>query len=436
MVYIDSCFLMISDTDDFFQLEVNLLEDILSRSSLFVTNESEVYQAVDQWINYNFIEREKFSKRLLHKIRLPLLTEKTLKTILTKNSCFKKNKDSLAVVNDILKGNFDFYSNKPSKFLTARFCGHYSFEIMYFGVEKITKVAGEIIDDEVLRITNSDDYKNPEMLSSLARKRYGSKAVYLKGNVYIFGGLVKEVELYSHLAKTCRVIANIKDINDFDIYSYAVCSFIDKIYLIGGFDDDQFYLNSCIEFDTKDFSWKHKSKMIDIRKNPAACVFEEKIIVSGGLQRAYDDFDDFANFINYYDNFYQQTLNTVEAYDPIVDTWTEFPTMNYSRCRHKSVVVKNKLFVIAGGIDTNEVYDSTSKKFTVLKSFLNLHNMHSYSPFAAFSIRQKLFTYFEGSSSIFCFDTTKDVWCEELSKPTDHIDCFSAVTAPRLLSEM
>ena len=102
------------------QLDVDLLEEILSRSSLLVTTEIEVYQVVAKWILHNFEERVKFAKRLLHKIRLPLLSEKTLKTILSKMICFRENKESLVVINDILKGNFDFYRNKPSKFFTAR----------------------------------------------------------------------------------------------------------------------------------------------------------------------------------------------------------------------------------------------------------------------------------------------------------------------------
>ena len=187
-------------------------------------------------------------------------------------------------------------------------------------------------------------------VSSLAGKRCGFEAVYLRGSVYLFGGrgenygIVKEVEMYNHLTKTCKVVSNIEDINDCDLMNYAVCSFMDKIYLIGGYDKKHRELNSCIEFDTKDFSWKHKSRMMETRQDPAACVFEEKIIVSGGLQLADDDFED---FVNHYDGYGRQTSNTVEAYDPIVDTWTKFPTMKYSRCLHKSVVVKNKLFVIA-----------------------------------------------------------------------------------------
>ena len=47
LLYMDSWFLMISETENFLQLEVSLLEEILSRSSLLVTTEIEVYQVVE-----------------------------------------------------------------------------------------------------------------------------------------------------------------------------------------------------------------------------------------------------------------------------------------------------------------------------------------------------------------------------------------------------
>ena len=408
--------MMNSETDNFLQLKVKMQEEIISRSSLLVTTEIEVYQVVAKWINYNFKEREKFSKKLLHKTRLPLLAEKTLKKILTEKSCFRENKDSLSVVNDILKGNFDFYKNKPSKFFTARYCGHDSFDILYFGGKGKTD---EVVDDKILRMNHSDQLDSSEVISSLVIKRYDSKVVYLRGNVYIFGGfdgrasnnryssyIVKEVEMYSHLTKTCKVVANIEDINDCDLSSYSVCGYIDKIYLIGGYDEDNLELNSCIEFDTNDFSWKYKSNMIEIRDDSASCVFEEQIIASGGLQYVDDD-DDFVDFVNFYDNEMYKTLNTVEAYDPINDTWTEFPKMNYSRCLHMSTVVNNKLFVIAGGTDINEVYDSNSKKFTILKTSFGLYKNSENYLFAAFKVSHKLFVYFSCTSNVFCFDTTK-----------------------------
>ena len=201
-----------------------------------------------------FYRKRKVFKKTATQNTSPTVDRENLKNDPNQKQMFKKNKDSLAVVNDVLKGNFDFYSNKPSKFLTARFCGHYSFEILYFGVEKITKVAGEIIDDEILRIKHSDDCKNPEMVSSFTGKHYGTKAVYLKGKVYIFGGfddrhkIIKKVEMYSHFSKTCKVIAN----GDYDLVNYAVCGYVDKIYLFGGLDKIDNERDLCVEFDTKD----------------------------------------------------------------------------------------------------------------------------------------------------------------------------------------
>ena len=195
-------------------MEVSLLKEVISKSSLLVTTEIEVYKAVDKWINYNFKKRVKFSNSLLHKVRLPLLAQKTLETILTEKSCFRENKDSLAVVNDILKGNFHFYRNKPTKFFTARYCIHDSFDILYFGGKRKTD---KVVDDKIQKIQHPDSYKNTEMVSSLAGKRYCSKVVYLRGNVYIFDGfygkvdsksrlkhIVRNIEKYCHLTKLAK----------------------------------------------------------------------------------------------------------------------------------------------------------------------------------------------------------------------------------------
>ena len=97
-----------------------------------------------------------------------------------------------------------------------------------------------------------------------------------------------------------------------------------------------------------------------------------------------------------------------------------------------SVVVKNKLIVIAGGTQINEVYDSNSKKFTILKPSFNLYDIRENYPFAAFKVSHKFFVYFRGSSNVFCFDITKGEWYEKPSEPTKHLSFFSAIQVPRL----
>ena len=82
----------------------------------------------------------------------------------------------------------------------------------------------EVVDDKIWRIKHSDKFISSEIVYPLIKKRYNSKVVYLREYVYINGGvkltnlwrryIVKNVDMYSHLIKTCKVIANIKDINN------------------------------------------------------------------------------------------------------------------------------------------------------------------------------------------------------------------------------
>ena len=445
--YIDSCLMAIYKTAEFLKLDIETLENILLRSSLLITSEIDVYHVAKEWIGHKMKKRGKFTKRLLQTIRLPLLSRNALKKILLINNLsFAKNKDFCLAINEILIET-NFSKNKSSKTSTTRYCGHSSFDTLCFGGLKQRTVTTEnrksvveAVDNKIQRINNSDGFNSSKLVSLLVEKRYKSKVVYLRGNFYIFGGtdgsegnagwfidrIIQEVEVYSLLTKKCKVVADVEDANDRYLWRYAVCGFADKIYLLGGYDDDE--ADYCLEFDTKDCSWKYKSSMHEVREDPAACVFEEKIIVSGGMQ--YED-DDFVH-VNLNDESNHRTINTVEAYDPIEDTWERLPSMNFTRVHHQSIAVRNKLFVIGGGTKMNEVYDSTSKRFTVLKPPLSLRDTSQYNTFASFSVGSKLFVYFNDLSSVLSYDVIKKKWSEETSEPMKHLTDFSANKAPRL----
>ena len=106
--------------------------------------------------------------------------------------------------------------------------------------------------------------------------------------------------------------------------------------------------------------------------------------------------------------------------------------MNFTRCRHEMVAVRKKLFVIGGGTKMNEVYDSTSQRFTVLKQRLTVKGDGWYNVFASFSIGSKLFVYFNCSSSVFSYDVIEKEWHEESCEPIKHLTKFSAIPASRL----
>ena len=137
-------------------------------------------------------------------------------------------------------------------------------------------------------------------------------------------------------------------------------------------------------FNPADYSWKEVTEMNESRSYASCTVFEGKIVVSGGYNNG--------------------LLNTVEAYDHIANEWTNMFNMNNRRYFHKSVAIKNKLFIVKGdSTDTCEVYDSTCKKFVLLKTLNNcLVNYKNLE--AVVIIGNKLYVFHERKSTCFIYD--------------------------------
>ena len=73
-------------------------------------------------------------------------------------------------------------------------------------------------------------------------------------------------------------------------------------------------------------------------------------------------------------------LNTVEKYDPVLDTWTYVASMNTTRASHASFVLKDEGYVV-GGEENNystssvEKYNPTSNTWTYVAS-IQLERYH------------------------------------------------------------
>ena len=145
-------------------------------------------------------------------------------------------------------------------------------------------------------------------------------------------------------------------------------------------------------------------------------MFEGKIVVSGGFTDA--------------------ILNTVEAYDHVADSWTHMPNMIETRFQHKSVAMKNKLFVIGGSYGTyGEVFDSTSNEFVLLKPlparflshFWNLQYLDG-----VVLIGRKLVVFGERINFILYYDVEKAEWSDEPCEVTSLLQGYCCAKVPRL----
>ena len=95
--------------------------------------------------------------------------------------------------------------------------------------------------------------------------------------------------------------------------------------------------------------------------------------------------------------------------------------MNEERKHHAAVSMGNKMFVIGGYHTTScEVFDSISKKFTLIKSFSNLSTVES-SEFSAVCIANDIIILHEQDVSqetkMYRYDVDKQTWSN-----VDYID--------------
>ena len=226
---------------------------------------------------------------------------------------------------------------------------------------------------------------------------------------------------------------------------------MDKIYLIGGQTESSSVADHCMEFDIRSCEWRERRGLTERRREAACAVFEGRVVVSGG-ERYHDGDavgeDEKRNF--YFDCFDEvvKVLKTVEQYDPFSDAWSGFPSMINARCRHKSVAMKNKLFVIGGGTEKCEVYDSDCKAFVAIRplsEFILFGNKRWLAgdvfseffffpndPAAAFAVGNEIFVFRQNSPTVLCYDVESDQWREKSCGTLEVLQDYSCVKVPRL----
>ena len=106
------------------------------------------------------------------------------------------------------------------------------------------------------------------------------------------------------------------------------------------------------------------------------------------------------------------------------------------RSRHSSVAIRNKLFVFRShdgkGSKSCEVFDSSCKKFVMLKPYPSTFDFSLSFVAETFSIGNKLITIGHTSSTALFYDVEKDEWSEETLNLTNYKHDFSCTLIPQM----
>ena len=256
MRFIERCFTIVSDTDNFKQLDYTLISKILASSELLITSEIEVFNVAERWLNYNIEERSKYAKNILLKARLHLLSKDTKKQLLNDSTFLKTDDGCFKILNKIL-GSIENNSNKSSTiYHTSRYCSHKSFKLIAYGGNNIKPMftCGNLSFIDVNNLGVVDAYLQ------MNTKRWFLNTFWVKGDLYVFGGQISKgkkliVDKYSFTSKTWIQVAKMCD----DRINFCACAFMDKIFVFGGVKDG-IKTNSCLQFATSNNSWKEVSR--------------------------------------------------------------------------------------------------------------------------------------------------------------------------------
>ena len=405
--FIERCFTMVVETENFLELDYTLVVKILESSQLNITSELEVFDAADAWVRYKIKGRGMFANGLLKKVRLTLLSESTLKYLLKKSSLSYDNTTFVATLTEVLYSNQNSLQKKLSVSCTHRYCDKNKFNILICGGKDRSKASRKV------KKIDGSNLKNVEYLKPMVEKRKFSKAVCVKGEVYVFGGYnkgrtwVMSVEKYSPSNNTWKNVSVLHD----DREHFCVCAFMNKIFIIGAkYSDYNFYstdTSSCLQFDTKDCKWTEAASMIEARTCAACAVFQGNIVVSGGRGN------------------YGDKLNSVESYDAVAEKWSPMPSMINSNSSHKLVVAKNKLFVIGTAPGKCEVFDNICRKFIAFK----FPKVSDFCLGEAISIGSKIIVFRYGEPNI-CYNIDKDEWTEDTYDITENLFFYCCLKIP------
>ena len=164
-------------------------------------------------------------------------------------------------------------------------------------------------------------------------------------------------------------------------YQFAMTSFKNKIFISGGFDNDQFSkMKNFYLYDCSNNIFEDLPKMIHGRLLHGMVYLNGFVYVSGGMncrrltnyESAEDESEQNTFQINPEKNGFE-ALSSMDGYCVETGEWHRLKDMNKKRCGHKFVELNSYLYAIGGFEDISSEIDIETKEsnFQKLKLFLN-----------------------------------------------------------------
>ncbi|XP_045102312.1 kelch-like protein diablo isoform X2 [Portunus trituberculatus] len=317
----------VMEGEEFMDLPVRQLMDIISSDELNVRSEEQVFSAVMAWIKYNVTERRPYLARVLEHVRLPLLSPKFLVGTVGSDLLIKSDEACRDLVDEaknylllpqerpLMQGP----RTRPRKPIKTG--------------EVLFAVGGWCSGDAIASVERFDPTTCEwRMVAPMSKRRCGVGVAVLSDLLYAVGGhdgqsYLNSVERYDPQTNqwlcevaptsTCRTSVGVAVLDGY-------------LYAVGG-QDGVSCLNVVERYDPQSNRWTKVASMNTRRLGVAVAVLGGFLYAVGGSDG-------------------QSPLNTVERYDPKVNKWVMMPAMS-TRRKHLGCAVYNNMIYAVGGRD-------------------------------------------------------------------------------------
>ncbi|XP_028453629.1 kelch-like protein 10 isoform X1 [Perca flavescens] len=380
-------------SEEFLQLSVQELTDILDRDDLNVRKESAVYESILRWITHVPEKRKGHITVLLSKVRLALTGMDYMRINVMSNQLVNSNTECHLMVKEAIEtichnttssvsGLCNPLSRPrlPNAIMLA--IGGWSGGDPTNGIE-----AYDIRADYWINVTN--DHERPRAYHGTA---------FLNGNVYCVGGFdrvehfnsVRRFDLSTHF---WHEVASM-----YYRRCYVSVTVLNGcIYAMGGYDGHT-RLNTAERYKPENNQWSLIAPMTEHRSDASCTTLHNKVYICGGFNG-------------------NECLQTAECYSPETNQWTIIGPMNCRRSGIGVIAYADHVYAV-GGFDGNTRLRSAEAYNPQTNTWLEVSSM--LTPRSNFGIEvldDQLFAVggFNGyttSYNVESYDATTDEWSE------------------------
>ena len=189
---IERHFQTVADSPGFLELQLRAVKKILASSELCVDSEHETFNSANNWLKHDFVERSKHAEDLLLRVRLSLLSQPALDHIFNGTTPIAMDDKCREIIRAV-----EINKKGCQERATSRYCSQDDFKIMFVGGQCRGTVVRNVLT------VKAGNLSEAQTLPELNHGRQFAKAVCVKGEVYVFGGVdcnlipVMSVERYS-----------------------------------------------------------------------------------------------------------------------------------------------------------------------------------------------------------------------------------------------